>query len=400
MRETVGQALWQMRLAAAFAWSLPLYWLEIFPQARRELRAWEQRARRIPDPVLRAHALRKLRSEAMTAEGAAAFAILSPASARHEVVRACVAFEVIYDYSTRSAEEPVADALADNRLLYGALVAAFAPSRSARRLVRAPSAARRRRLSATARRRPAATRCWSCPAPRASSTACTGSPSVPPRRRASSIRHGHRRRASARALGGDVPAARLPPALVGAGGSGRLAARLLRPRRGGGAARHEPGRSRPRSNGAYFPWIAALSWLLESFVDRDEDEASGMHSYIAPLRVGAERGPAPQDDRRTRGGRRATVAAGRPPHVAARGHGQHVPVPPRSAGQTGPPRSPRPSAPRSAVIVTPLLHVLRLRCRLSATGRARRPNGRRAARRRWRRRRRARRRPRCAARRR
>jgi tetraprenyl-beta-curcumene synthase len=32
---------------------------------------------------------------------------------------------------------------------------------------------------------------------------------------------------------------------------------------------------------AYFPWVAALSWLLESLVDLDDDMLAGGHSYIA-----------------------------------------------------------------------------------------------------------------------
>lgn len=397
-REAVGRALWRMRLAVAFAWSLPLYWLEIFPQARRELRAWERRARRIPDPVLRAHALRKLRSEAMTAEGAAAFAILSPAPSRHEVVRACIAFEVIYDYVDALAEEPVADALADNRLLYGALIAAFAPAAPLvdwyARHPQHDDGGYLRRLVQTCRDALLELPSAACVVDGLHRLAVRAA-------EAQSLQHAATDTAGEHALERWAATCQPPDCLLhwwelaAAAGSplGFYALVAAAARRG----------TSPATAGAleraYFPWIAALSWLLESFVDRDEDAASDMHSYIAHYgpaqsaarRLGTIAAHAANDARRLpQAARHTLLLAGMASmylsHLEASADGSAEVAEAVSSALGG--------------VVTPLLHVLRLRCRLSATAGARRRGGRRAARRRSRRRRRLRRPPRFAARRR
>ena len=107
---------------------LAVYWLRVFPRARCELRRWEARARLIPDPQLQRLALAKLRDEGTCAEGVAAFALLAVASRRAAVVRLCVAFEVMYDLIDGLGELPVADPLAHNRRLAGALTAALDPT--------------------------------------------------------------------------------------------------------------------------------------------------------------------------------------------------------------------------------------------------------------------------------
>lgn len=107
--------------------ALAVYWLRVFPQARRELRCWERRARAIPDPSLQQLALDKLRDEGVCAEGVAAFAILATTQ-RSAVVRFCVAFEVLYDLLDGLGEQPVNDVLANNRQLGHAFVAALDPA--------------------------------------------------------------------------------------------------------------------------------------------------------------------------------------------------------------------------------------------------------------------------------
>lgn len=109
-------------------WVLPLYWLAVFPRARRELRHWHERAEEIPDPTLRRQALGKLHAGRDVVEGAAAFAILARARHRRDVIRACVAFEVIYEYVDVVGEQPVDDVLAHNRQIHRALVAAVDPA--------------------------------------------------------------------------------------------------------------------------------------------------------------------------------------------------------------------------------------------------------------------------------
>jgi tetraprenyl-beta-curcumene synthase len=280
MDGALAGARWRMRLGGAFAWAMPLYWLVVFPHARRELRGWERRARRIPDRRLREHALRKLRSEAMTAEGAAAFAILGTARSCRDVVRACIAFEVIYDYVDALAEEPVPDVLGNNRLLYGALLAAFAvgppagdwyalhPHRDDGGYLRALVDTCRHalsRLPAQERVRPGLLQL----ARRAGE--------------AQSLHHAAVGAAGERALARWAETQQ--PAgctlawweLAAASGSPLGFFALL-----AAASHRRTDRAVARAiEQVYHPWIAALSWLLESLVDQEEDATTDAHSYIA-----------------------------------------------------------------------------------------------------------------------
>lgn len=269
-----------MQLGCAFAWSVPLYWLVVFPQARRELRRWERRAQRIPNPVLREHALRKLRSEGMTAEGAAAFAILATARFCRHVVRACVAFEVIYDYVDALAEEPAADVLANNRQLYDALAAAFTPGAPLERS-QAPHSPRDdgdylRTLVETCRQALALL-------PAREAVRSTLLRLARHAGEGQSLHHAAYDAAGERALA-CWAAALQPPGqslrwweLAAASGSPLAFFALL------AAAAHR--RTSPAEAAAieqaYFPWIAALSWLLESLVDQEADIVVGGHSYVA-----------------------------------------------------------------------------------------------------------------------
>jgi tetraprenyl-beta-curcumene synthase len=101
------------------------YWLTIALQVRRELGRWERRARRIPDPMLRAHALQKLRDEHLNAEAAATFATLGTWRAQVRAVRLMVAFEVMYDYLDAVSEAPTDDVLANGLQLHKALLVAI-----------------------------------------------------------------------------------------------------------------------------------------------------------------------------------------------------------------------------------------------------------------------------------
>jgi len=280
MGGAVTRALWRMQLGCAFAWSVPLYWLIVFPQARRELRGWERRAHQIPDPVLRKHALRKLGSEGMTAEGAAAFAILATARFCRHVVRACVAFEVIYDYVDALAEEPVADVLGHNRLLYDALAAAVTPGTPIEHW-HAPHSPSDdgdylRALVQTCRQALALL-------PAHESVCSTLRQLARRAGEAQSLHHAACDLAGEQALAGWA-AAQQPPGrplrwweLAAASGSPLVFFALL------AAATHR--RTGPATAAAieqaYFPSIAALSWLLESLVDQAEDMVTAGHSYIA-----------------------------------------------------------------------------------------------------------------------
>lgn len=107
--------------------ALALYWFVVYPRTREELRRWNERAHGILDPVLREHALAKLRDERMVLEGAAAFAVLAAPRHRIDVIRACVTFEVIYEFTDILGEQPVDDPLAHNQRVNRALIAAVEP---------------------------------------------------------------------------------------------------------------------------------------------------------------------------------------------------------------------------------------------------------------------------------
>jgi tetraprenyl-beta-curcumene synthase len=109
----------------AFWGAATRYWLGIFPQVAYEVRHWRRQAQRIPDPVLRGHALDTQRSERGNLEGAAAFAVLVPRSHRTKVVRASLAFQIAYDYLDTLAEQPCRDPVANSRRLHLALLSAL-----------------------------------------------------------------------------------------------------------------------------------------------------------------------------------------------------------------------------------------------------------------------------------
>jgi tetraprenyl-beta-curcumene synthase len=104
------------------------FWPTVFPDVRRELRAWDRCAQAIPDATLRAQALAKLRDERFNTEVAATLATLVPPVRRRPVTKAIVALEVMYDYLDGISEHPGPDPLADGRQLYRAFDDALAPS--------------------------------------------------------------------------------------------------------------------------------------------------------------------------------------------------------------------------------------------------------------------------------
>jgi tetraprenyl-beta-curcumene synthase len=98
------------------------YWSTVAPLVRRELTRWEQAARSIPDPALRALALGKLRDERFNAQVAATLATLAPRSRRSDVVEAIVALQVLYDYVDVLSEQSMADPVRDGPRLFAALI--------------------------------------------------------------------------------------------------------------------------------------------------------------------------------------------------------------------------------------------------------------------------------------
>jgi tetraprenyl-beta-curcumene synthase len=97
------------------------YWITVAPLVRAQLARWEQAARSIPDPALRALALGKLRDERFNALLAATLATLSPRAQRARVVEAIVALQVMYDYIDVLGEQHAAESPIDGRALFMAL---------------------------------------------------------------------------------------------------------------------------------------------------------------------------------------------------------------------------------------------------------------------------------------
>ncbi len=107
---------------------LARYWLVIFPLARRRLRRWRAAAAAIPDPRLRRLALSTLAEEHLNAEGAALLATLAPWRRMPAVLRAVVAYQVLYDYLDTISERPGDPD--DSRQLHLALLDALDPRRT------------------------------------------------------------------------------------------------------------------------------------------------------------------------------------------------------------------------------------------------------------------------------
>ncbi len=104
-----------------------IYWLTIYPHARRELRHWEHQAHTIPNSTLRTYAIQKLTDEHLNPEAAAFFATLSPRRHRHQLVRLIVAYQIMYDYLD-AINEPADSAHLTNGLqLHSALTYVVSP---------------------------------------------------------------------------------------------------------------------------------------------------------------------------------------------------------------------------------------------------------------------------------
>ncbi len=113
--------------AFAFTCAAGSYWLSVFPDACKEARAWRIRASAIPDPALRRLALEAHSNKRRNLEGAAAFAAFVQPRNRQATVRALVAYQAIFDYLDTLSEQPNDNPIANGLQLNRALLAAIAP---------------------------------------------------------------------------------------------------------------------------------------------------------------------------------------------------------------------------------------------------------------------------------
>ena len=122
-RESLGD---QIHIVAALLETAARYLGGVLPQVGSELEYWGQRAAAIPDGVLRANALGSLEKRG-NIEGAALFAVLVPRAQRARTVQALVAFQTAYNYLDALSEEPSEDPVGNADQLHQALLTALHP---------------------------------------------------------------------------------------------------------------------------------------------------------------------------------------------------------------------------------------------------------------------------------
>jgi tetraprenyl-beta-curcumene synthase len=264
-----------------FAGAARRYWLGVFPCACSELRHWRLRAEEILDPALRRLACQAQRSKRESLEGAIAFATFAPPSQRALVTRAITAYQMAFDYIDELSEQPGADPIANGQRLNQALLHALEPEQP--HLAHVDYYAHDGRREDTGYLRDLVDTCR---------TALEALPSH--LAIAESVRRVTTRIVAYQSLNhGDVH------------GSHEAFTRWARAENRSGVGLHwwETGAAagsplpvfaliaaaaRPGTQAkdaaaverAYFPWIASLSSLLDSLIDRHEDAADGQRSLI------------------------------------------------------------------------------------------------------------------------
>ncbi len=283
-------------LTLAFAAATRTYWLEVWPFLRAEMQRWVTRAEAIPAETFRRIALDALRLKRGNLEGAVAFATLARGEHRLPSARAMAAYEAAFDYLDCLCEMPSDDPLANGRQLNQALIVAVQPGREhedyfAHHPLPGDGGYLHALIDACQ------TAFGSLPARSAVEEELVRISS----RLANyqSFNHGDTHGSHKEFLAWASNEAahhrchNRGPELswweVGAAGGSSLAAFALF------AAATDP-RTGPAHaaaiDDAYFPWIGAVNSLLDSVVDRQEDDATGQHRlldyYASPEQV-AER---------------------------------------------------------------------------------------------------------------
>jgi tetraprenyl-beta-curcumene synthase len=252
------------------------FWGRVLPLVRTELRAWERAAAAIPDSRLRTHALATLRGERLSAAGAALFAT----TLRHHdpvLVRTLVAYQVICDYLDTLSEQPAVDPISNGMTLHRALADAVTPGALPEDWYRLhPASDDGGYLAALV------DACREgCTALPAHALAQATIRAEAERNEVQGIKHGPvaerepKLRCWAAAQAGGVGDASWFE-LASAGSSPLAALALL-------AAAANPASSAAtieQTRRCYFPWIEALSTLLDSLADREQDLADGEFSFV------------------------------------------------------------------------------------------------------------------------
>ncbi|HET6448987.1 MAG TPA: DUF2600 family protein [Conexibacter sp.] len=253
------------------------FWGRVMPTVRAELRGWEQAASTIPHPQLRAHALATLESERLSAAGAALFAATLP---RHvpALVRTLVAYQVICDYLDTLCEQPSRDPIANGRMLHRALADAVAPGAAPADWYRLHAsgddggylAALVGACRTGCESLPAFARVGAAARREAARNQVQGIKDGPVQQRVPELRRW------AQAQSDDAGDASWFE--LAAAGSSPLAVLALI---AAAADTSTSSAAVERLRRCYFPWVEALSTLLDSLADRARDEATGELSFVA-----------------------------------------------------------------------------------------------------------------------
>jgi tetraprenyl-beta-curcumene synthase len=283
-----------VREVVAVTRALAAYRVSVVPRVRAGLRHWESVAERVPDPVLRGHALGALREKGRNVEATAVFAILTPRRTRPAAVAAMTALQVAVDYLDTLGEQPAVDPLANGLALHGALVDALSPGEPAgdwyRLNPQRDDGGYLAALVAVCREAVAALPAADAvlPAARLAARRCGEGQS---RTHAAGGTSGSESTDGPAGLEPWASGLRAPAGYtwweLAAGASSSVAAHALI------AAGADPGTTPADAetiDAAYFPPIGALTVLLDDLVDRDEDLAANAHNYMAYYRDGDEAG--------------------------------------------------------------------------------------------------------------
>lgn len=268
-----------MRELAALARVMARFWLAVFPLVRSELRGWKRRAAAIPDRTLREQALATLASERLSAAGAALFAATTPRRRDPALVRALVAYQVACDYLDTLAEDPGADLVADGAQLHRALADAVGDGPLADHYALHGAREDGGYLAAlvlACREGCATLPAWD--AVRAAARREAARNAVQGINHAQAgVREPALREWAAAAVRADAATGDARWFELAAAGSSSLAVLALI------AAAADPAtdmRAAERVRRAYFPWIEALSTLLDSVADRERDLRSGELCFV------------------------------------------------------------------------------------------------------------------------
>jgi tetraprenyl-beta-curcumene synthase len=251
--------------------------LRVLPQVGSELAHWRARASEIPNPCLRHSAVEAFHKRG-NLEGAALFATLAPAAHRQGAVRALVAFQMAYNYLDALSELPSADPVANGERLHEALLVALSPGelhvdyyeRNAER----DDGGYLTAILDTCQDALAGLPAYAAVAPTAREAAARIVDFQALNLTEAQGGHGALR---GWAIETTPPAGGLAWWEAAAAAGSSLAVHALIAAAADPAL--DPWEAR-EIHGAYFPWIGALHTLLDSLVDRTEDEESGRRSLL------------------------------------------------------------------------------------------------------------------------